>query len=560
MRRTLPFPILQWLIIAGLSFSMIGCVSGKHGIPGATTILNSNRFDLGRHTFPIATNVSEAQKAFDRGLTLAYAFSHGAAEKEFRRAAELDPLSPMPWWGVALVNGPHINNPQVPPDKAMVAWEALSTARRLRANGNELENSLIDALSVRYDRKQPKDRSRLDRAYAAAMKKVWSRYSHDADIATLYAEALMDLHPWDLWTHSGEPKAWTPEIVRTLEQAMTLNPAHPGALHLYIHVVEASDNPERGLAAADQLGDLVPGAGHLVHMPAHIYLRVGRWDSAAMANERAILADAEFRKTNPQPGFYAVYMLHNRHFLAFVRMMQGQKAAALKAAREMIDSIPAGFLEEYGPVADGFLALPYEVLMRFGDWNQILLEPEPSTQFPLSYALWRFARASALMALDRTGEAKAERMLFDAAARRVPEEATFGNNRAKDILKIAEYVLNGESAAREKHFDAALTSLRDAVRLEDTLMYDEPPDWILPARHALGITLLRVGRADEAEKIYREDLKRFPANGWSLFGLGRALLWQSKAAEAEAVMEQFSKEWKGADIKIQSSCLCQPGV
>ncbi|MCO6432369.1 MAG: tetratricopeptide repeat protein [Deltaproteobacteria bacterium] len=554
--------LLQALLVMPLLLLLTACATERHASLKLSEgeSLSSERFHLGSHSFPISTQSDEAQLAFNRGLTLAYAFSHAASEQEFRRAAMLDPANPMPWWGVALVNGPHINYPAVPPEKAKVAWDALTRAQQLKANGSQIEKDLIAALSARYAEKQPEDRSSLDKAYAVEMKKVWGRYPSNADIATLYAEALMDLHPWDLWKADGAPQPWTPEIVSVLETAMKLNPSHPGAHHLYIHTVEASTTPERGVPSADTLMTLVPGASHLVHMPAHIYLRVGRLDDAALANENAILADDEFRKAHPRPGFYALYMAHNNHFLSFVRMMQGNYDKALAAARGMIDGVPPNFLEEYGPIADGYMVITHEVMMRFGKWNELLAEPRPPQGLPIAEAMWRFSRAVALTALDRHAEAKKERVLFLQAVKRVPADATFGNNKGSDLLRVARLVLDGEMAARQNRFDDAIKSLTTAARLEDRLRYDEPPDWILPVRHTLGITLLRAGKANEAEKAYREDLSKFPNNGWSLYGLSRALDLQGRSDEAQTYRAQFQQAWDESDTQIASSCMCQPGV
>ena len=554
-------PFSRMVLILVSSSLLLSCTTSKNTVskPPARESAPAS-FHLGSHSFPISTKVPQAQSAFNRGLTLSYAFSHKAAEREFRRAAEHDAEAAMPWWGVALVNGPHINYPLVPEDKARIAWEAITRARSKRAQATLLERDLIDALSARYVKHQPKDRSKLDRAYAAAMKKLSLKYPEHSDVTALYAEALMDLNPWNLWTEKGAAQPWTPEILSTLEHAIALTRTHPGAHHLYIHAVEGSNHPEVGVPSADLLGGLVPGAGHLVHMPGHVYIRIGRWEDAAKANENVILADEEFKKSEPSPGFYAIYMTHNRHFLSFVRMMQGRREAALKAAREMVAGVPPEFLKEYGPIADGYMAIVPEVQMRFGMWDEILSEPEPSQELPIARALRHFARISALNALDRRAEAKQERARFVAAVGRVPQDATFGNSSAHQLLKIALLVADGEMAAREQRYDAAIKLLTQAVKLEDALMYDEPPDWILPVRHALGITLLRAGKAKEAELAYREDLKKFPKNGWSLYGLNRSLALQKREQEAALALKDFKTQWAGADTAIEGSCLCQPGV
>ena len=514
---------------------------------------------LGNHRFKITTGSRAAQRAFDRGLTLAYAFSYTAAEDEFRKAAAADPQCAMAWWGVALVNGPHLNFPLVPPDKARTAWEALTKARALAPKSSGREQALISALGKRHASPQPENRRPLDEAYADTMRNVWQSHPHDADIATLFAESMMDLRPWDLWQLDGKPQPGTHEIVTTLERALALNPRHPGANHLYIHALEASPAPERAVAAADRLRQLVPAAGHLVHMPAHIYARVGRWDDSATANLRAMKADSDYRARHPQPGFYAKYMAHNAHFYAYTAMMQGRSAEAVRYARQMVRDIPQDYLKEFGPVADGLMIFTSEVLMRFGRWDEVLVEPEPPANLPLSRALWHYTRTVALIALDRHEEALKEQAAFHAAVARVPKDAAFGNNPAHELLAIATHVINGEMAAKKQRCGAAVASLRSAVELEDRLRYNEPPDWIQPVRHTLGAVLLRAGHHGEAETAYRADLVRYPRNGWSLFGLGRALRLQGKDVETAEIERQFRSAWAKADIRLHSTCFCQPG-
>jgi tetratricopeptide (TPR) repeat protein len=549
---------LSYLALAGLSLAVVHTVGGctASAATPEKTRASAQLKRLGNHAFPVTTRSREAQTAFNRGLILAYAFSHHAAEQEFRAAVEADPACAMAHWGVALVNGPHINFPMVPPDRAAKAWDALQRAQALAPQAGPLEQQLIAALATRYANPQPEDRTPLDHAYAAAMKPLWQQHPDNADIATLYAEALMDLHPWDLWTDAGA-QPWTSEIVTTLERALELNPEHPGANHLYIHAIEASPHAEKALAAADRLLTLAPDASHLVHMPAHIYARVGRWEQAADSNRRAESADKVFRSAYPRPGFYAMYMAHNTHFLAFSAMMQGRSAEALASARKLVADIPEDFLAEYGEVADGYLIFPSEVLMRFGRWEDILKEPEPAAPYHLSRALWRFTRAVALTSLGRLEEASTEREAFRMACAAVPEDRFFGNNSAADLLAVATHTLDGEMAAKEDRFEEAVDSLTNAIALEDRLRYDEPPDWIQPVRHTLGAVLLRAGRAAEAEQIYREDLKKFPGNGWSLMGLRDALKKQGKTAEAETMDAAFQKAWAGADVKPTATCYCQ---
>jgi tetratricopeptide (TPR) repeat protein len=370
----------------------------------------------------------------------------------------------------------------------------------------------------------------------------------------------MDLNPWRLWSHDGKPEPGTTEIIETLERAIALDPKHPGANHIYIHAMEASPHPEKATASADLLCDLVPGAGHLVHMPSHIYIRTGRWEDAELVNQHAIEADRVYRASTPDPGFYNIYMAHNHHFLAFTNMMEGREAEALKAARDMVAGMPPEFVKEGAYFADGFMPIVIEVLMRFGKWNEILAEPEPPAYLPVSRAIRRFIRAVALNALGRADEAQVERKAFREAAAATPVDAVVANNPANDIFAIAGHVLDGEIAANQGRLEKAIRDLEEAVRLEDALRYDEPPDWLQPVRHTLGAVYLRAGRFGDAERVYREDLARFPENGWSLFGLGRALRLQKKDGEAAPVEARFRKSWARADVRLGATCLCQPPV
>ena len=513
---------------------------------------------LGKHSFKITTSSADAQRAFDRGLNLAYSFGHYAAEQEFRRAIEADPNCAMAYWGIALVCGPHINFPLVPPDKAATAWESLTQAKRLAPKCSPLEQALIKALEARYANPQPEDRSPLDSAYADAMRKVRTSYPRSADVAALCAEAEMDLHPWDFWKNDA-PQPWTREIVDTLEAALQLDRNHPGANHFYIHVLEASPDPMKALPAAKRLPALVPDSSHMVHMPAHIYSRIGRWDDAAEANRQAMKVDALYRAVYPRPGLYAMYMTHNTHFLAWVSMMQGRSAEALSCARKMVDGIPDDFLKEYGPIADGYLAIVPETLMRFGKWEEILKEPEPREDLFLARALWRYTRVVALTALDRKTEADSEREAFAKAVAAVPKDRTMGNNSAADLLAIATLVVDGGMLARADHLEPAIVKLQEAVQREDKLRYDEPPDWIQPVRHTLGAVLLRAKRATEAEAVYRGDLKRNPENGWALMGLRDALQQQGRKEEAAKVDQRFHKAWSTADVSPETTCYCQAG-
>ena len=523
-------------------------------------VLYAGLGDFGRK---ITTQSPEAQQYFNQGLCFLYAFNHDEAIRSFEQATKLDPQCPMAWWGIAVANGPHINNPIVSPERAQVAWDALSKARETTAALTAPEKALIAALANRYAHQQPDDRKPLDEAYAAAMRAVYQKNPEDADIGALFAESLMDLRPWDLWTDDGKSQPGTDEIVTTLETVLAQSPNHPLALHLYIHAVEASPHPEKTNAAADRLRDLQPGLGHLVHMPSHIDVRQGRWRESITANQKAIEADRRYREQSPEQGFYNVYMAHNHHMLAYSAMMCGQSKLAISSINEMAAGIPPARLKENAAVADGFTAMPLEVLVRFGHWDEVLAAPEPPEYLPIARAYRHAARGIAHAAKDQLADAKREQTNFLVAAKKVPADARVGNNTAENLLAIAMHLLAGEILYRESAknpalVEPALTELRAAAKIEDTLRYSEPPDWIHPVRHALGATLLKERRPAEAEKVYRDDIARQPNNGWSLYGLAQSLHQQNKHAEAAAIDAQFATVWKDADIQITSSCYCQP--
>jgi tetratricopeptide (TPR) repeat protein len=512
--------------------------------------------DVGRK---ITTSSPQAQRYFNQGLGLLFAFNHDEAIRSFHHATTLDPKCAMAWWGIAVASGPHINNPVVPPERAKTAWVALTKAKALAAGGTPVERALIETLSSRYADPQPEDRKPLDEAYAAAMRKVWKANPTDADVGALFAEAMMDLRPWDLWLPDGTPQPGTEEIVATLEAVLTQAPNHPLGLHLYIHAVEASPHPEKAVAPANRLRGLQPGLGHMVHMPSHIDVRLGRWAEAIEGNRQAIEADRRYRERVPQQYFYRVYMAHNHHMLAFAAMMRGQSKLAIGELDEMVRGIPPAWLKENAAAADGFAAMPLEALVRFGRWDEVLAAPEPADYLPLSRAFRHAARGVALAAKGDIARAQAEQQAFRDARKNVPENVVFGNNKAADLLEVAEHLLAGEILWRMGRNDAAFAELRQAVKLEDQLRYSEPPDWILPVRHALGATLLAAGKAAEAEQVYRDDLLKLPNNGWSLYGLAESLKAQGKLAEAEPFAARFREVWKDADVQISSSCFCQPG-
>ncbi|MBI2392765.1 MAG: hypothetical protein HYV09_24480 [Deltaproteobacteria bacterium] len=515
---------------------------------------------LGSHRREVTTRSREAQRYFDQGLILLYGFNHDEAIRSFRRAAEIDPQCAMAHWGVAIANGPHINFPMVPPDRAKAAHEALVRARATAAGATEVERGLIAALEKRHADPEPADRKALDGAYASAMRALWKAHPDDADVGALAAEAMMDLRPWDLWTPDGKAQPGTDEIVAVLEDVMAKSPAHPLANHLYIHVIEASPNPEKAAGAAERLRGLSPGVGHLVHMPTHIDVRTGRWEEAIASNRAAIEADRRYREKSPKQGFYAVYMAHNHHMLTFAAMMTAKSALSLQAIEAMVTGMPPEFVRDSPAIADGFVAMPFEVLLRFGKWDAALARPEPDARLPLARALRLYARGVAWAAKGDTERARAEQAAFLAAKSKVPADAAFGNNKASDLLSVAEHVLAGEILFREGKREQGVAELRTAVVYEDQLRYDEPPDWIQPVRHALGAALLKSGKAAQAEAVYRQDLARLPGNAWSLHGLSRSLRLQKKDAEAEAAEARLAKATAGADIELTSSCMCLPGI
>jgi tetratricopeptide (TPR) repeat protein len=527
--------------------------------PGGATAKAPPFEGLGKYRRKITTSSPAAQRYFDQGLAFLQAFNHDEAMRLFAEAGRLDPNCAMAWWGVAFANGPHINNPIVPDGRAKTAWEALGKALGAAAKGSPVERALVEALAKRYANPPPDDRKPLDLAFAEAMRKVWQRFPTDADVGAFFAESMMDLRPWDLWTADGRAQPGTSEIVATLEKVLTLSPNHPLALHLYIHAVEASPNPRRAADEADRLRDLMPGLGHMVHMPSHIDVRLGRWAIAAVANDKAIAADKAYREKSPDQGFYRVYMAHNQHMLSFAAMMRGQSKRSIDAINAMADGIPPDWIKENAAIADGFTAMPLEVLVRFGKWDDVLAAPQPAEYLPIARGLWHCARGIAHAAKGDISSAKEEQEKFAEARAKLPEEAFFSNNKGRDLLHVAQHLLAGEILYRAGKTDQALAELRQAVAAEDLLRYAEPPDWLIPTRHALGATLLHAGRAEEAEKVYRADLEKLPENGWSLYGLAKSLSLQGKKDEAADAQKRFAKAWQDADIQISSSCLCLPG-
>jgi len=516
---------------------------------------------LGSYSRKVTTDSAEAQRYFDQGLGFLHGFNHRAAIRAFQQAAELDPECAMAHWGVALACGPHINSMAVPPPTAELAWKELELAEKNAGNASPVEQALIEALAKRYANPQPEDRSRLDRAYADAMREVWKKYPKDPDVGAFFAEAMMNLRPWDQWTPEGKPQPGTDEIIGTLDAVLKLNPNHPLANHLYIHAVEASPNPERASTAADRLRNLQPGVAHNVHMPSHIDIRTGQWLKAVETNAKAVEADQRYRKIFGAPkGFLNVYIAHNRHMLAYAAMMTGQRDLAMKHIRAMVAEMPADFLNENALQAEGNVAMPLEVMVRFGLWDEILAEPEKYTdKMWFTRAFHHAARAIAYAAKGDTVSARKAQSVFVERAKLVPKEDFVSNNSCEALLAVAIPMVEGEILIAEGKIDSGIEQLRAAIQKEDALKYDEPPGWLIPVRHSLGAVLMKQKRFAEAEQVYRDDLAHLPENGWSLLGLAESLRKQKKNADEVAQTQaKFKKVWAKADLTITTSCLCQP--
>jgi predicted Zn-dependent protease len=518
------------------------------GMPLAPRLQN-----LGSHTFHVTTKSERARLFINQGVNLAYGFNHAEAARAFAEAARLDPNCAMAFWGHALVLGPNINASMNPEDEPR-ARELVQKAMSLRARVTPRERAYIEALSQRYTG-NPAERQKADRAFADAMRALSRAYPDDLDAQTMFAESLMDLRPWNYWTRDGLPYEETREIQDALSQVIAKNPNHPGALHYWIHLWEATDTPERAEAEADRLLPLMPGAGHMVHMPAHIYMRVGRHADVVTSNQLASKADEDYIAQCRAQGIYPLaYYPHNVHFVWMGATASGQRALALQAARKVAAAVPQESLGAV-PVLQGFLVVPYWAMVRFAQWGDILTDEGPRHGTPFTRGAWRYARAMAFTATGQLDEADRElaelRKLVEDAS--LKQQVTFSNNSGRAILRIAAEVVAGEMAARRKDWDQALLHLERAVRYEDALIYQEPPDWHAPARQNLGAVLLEAGRADEAESVYWEDLKKNPNNGWSLYGLAQALKAQGKADEAARAEERFRKAWQHADFTLSAS-------
>lgn len=533
---------------------------GAHGAPIAGLAAAANearKLDgLGSYHRSVATTRPEAQSYFDQGLRLYWAFNHDEAYRSFAKAAQLDPGCTMCFWGAALTLGPNYNMPMMP-DRTRPAWDALQRARSLALTAPPVERALVDALATRYAGPTPVGEDaadRYNRAYADAMRGVAKQFPSDSDVQALHAEASMVLNPWKLWAPDGTPAPGTNEIVATLERVLARDGMHPGANHLYIHAVEASPTPSKAIPVADRVATMMPNAGHLVHMPSHIYQRVGLYEDAAAANRRAIAADARYAEAiapRRPPGVYEMYMGHNHQFLAFADSMQGKSAEGIAAARQGGRVSPE--LAAAMPAVELFAALPVVTMLRFGKLDDVLAAPPPDPDYRTASGLAHHARGMALVAQGRSAEAQRELDALTAITRALPPDHPAMLNKATDVLAIAGLVLDGKLA--EKRGDTALgiSRLEEAVRREDALSYDEPPNWWYPTRHVLGAMQLAAGHAREAEAVYRADLTKQPENGWALSGLAMSLDAQGKTVEAKATSDRARAAWTNADIPLAGS-------
>lgn len=561
MHRSIrPMLLAGTLALAACAGPHDGTFSNLPAVSPPEANLGANLLEgLGDYSFPVTSDHPEVQRWFDQGLMLTYGFNHDAAERSFLRATELDPDCAMCWWGAALVVGPHVNAGMDPANNDK-AWQRLQRAIALAPGASTRERDFIQALSARYAKDPPADRSPLDEAYARATRELARKRPDDLDAATLHAEALMDLQPWAYYDAGYNPVGHTSEIVSVLESVMDRDPDHAGALHLYVHAVEASADPSRGVAAADRLRDLIPGSGHLVHMPAHIYARVGRWHDAVIANQRAIDADDAYLavcRANAQGVYPLGYVPHNHHFLWFAASMAGNSATARAAAADTAErtSLPELMRQEGFAGLQHFWMTPWFERVRFGRWEEIASLPNPAPDLPYVTAIWHYAQGVAAVRQGRLDDAQGHLdALAPAASNPLFDTLTMWDRYPlTHAVRIAERSVAAELAAARGDHATAIAALREAVAIEDTIPYDEPPGWHAPVRHSLGAVLLAADRPVEAEAVYREELRRNPGNGWSLHGLALALEAQGRGGDAGDARRQRDLAWQHADVELVAS-------
>jgi tetratricopeptide (TPR) repeat protein len=544
MRYMLAF-VLVWVLSAGLVAQHSAAPLSK-----STAMMTG----LGNLHHPVSTKNPQAQNFFDQGLRLIYAFNHEEAAKSFRQAAKLDPKLAMAYWGIAEAVGPNYNDP-ASEERFKEAHEAIQKAVDLSENASDSEKAYINAMAKRFPSDPKSDLRRAAEDYRDAMRELSQKYPDDLDAATLFAEAGMNLHPWGLWKHDGTPQEGTEEIVSTLEQVIKRDPNHMGAVHYYIHAVEASRSPERALAGANRLAALAPGAGHLVHMPAHVYIRTGDYGAAVTTNVAAAKADEAYLRSSGVEGMYSgMYYSHNLHFIAIAASMQGNFLESKQAADKLAAHVKP-MLKDM-PMLEGFMTIPTAVLVRFEKWNDVMKLPKPADNMKVAGVFWHYARAMAQAGMGKPDEAEKDHQVIVAAKEATPDDAIFAppfNNKTKNILQIADDVVAAKIAIARKDNATAITRLQNAVAVQDSLNYGEPPDWYFPVREMLGGVLLMDNKADEAEKVFRADLDRNPRNPRSLFGLRESLKQQKRDYDAHYVDREFRSAWKGgaAGLKLQ---------
>ncbi len=509
---------------------------------------------LGKIQHLIQTTSPVAQQFFNQGLMLIYGFNHDEAIRSFEKAATLDPAAAMPHWGIALALGPNINL-DVDPKKEKAAFDAVQKALRLSAKSPENEKAYIAALVKRYSDDPKADLKKLARDYADAMRELSRAYPDDMDAATLFAESLMDLNPWRLWTKDGKPAEGTEEIVATLERVMRRDPDHIGANHYYIHAIEASKHPERALPAADRLGKLAPNAGHLTHMPGHIYLQLGDYEKTAVSNEAAAQADRQFIAASGATGIYPLmYYTHNLHFIAVARAAQGRYLDAKRAAVMMRENVQPAVKEM--PMIEPYTLIDWLVMLQFHKWDEFLTQAKPADEKSQRYLVWQYGRALSLAGKGKSPEAEEHRNVYAKIVSEIPADAPYGTtNMAREAMTVGVHVADAAIAESRNDLDAAVAHWRKAVEAEDALAYDEPPAWYYPVRQSLGGALLKAKKYAEAEVVFRQALDAHPRDGRLLFGLLEALNGQNKKTAAAQVKAQYDEAWKSADTKLKVSDL-----
>jgi tetratricopeptide (TPR) repeat protein len=557
---------IVWLGVSGI-LALSGCggeADSQSGTGPAQTLAQRAGAPLfegmGDYHMPITTADPDAQRYFDQGMVLAFGFNHAESIRSFRAAQALDPTCAMCFWGEALATGPNINVTSngkaiMTPAERADARTAIDQALALTDGLTPKERNWIQALDQRYDGQADSPRDPLDRAWADALAEMAARYPDDTTVASVYAEALMNTMPWDYWGPNGEAKPDTQAVIASLEAVMEADPGHPLALHLYIHALEASSNAAKAELAADRLANLVPGSGHLVHMPSHIYFRVGRYQDSALANIRAAEVDEAYIAQCNAQGFYpALYYPHNIHFLWASATMQGQSALSLDSARRVVANVRVEQVEQF-PTIQFFRTVPMLSLVRFAKWEQILAEPEPYEPFAFARAIWHYGRGVAQAALGDAAAALIELAAIEALEPKV-DEIFMGNvYPARDLLEIAKSLLRGEMAYRAGDAANAVLAFEEAVTLQDALPYTEPPFWYYPTRQSLGAALLASDRVAEAQAVFEADLEQYPMNGWSMFGLAEALRRQGDEAGAKQMTARFETVWQFADVSLATSIL-----